>query len=151
MTRNDPEWNLFISFIGVEVLSWNITARTFFITSYLVMYDPAVILESEIKTVISVAEKTALFCSKQRIYKLSLLDKSQPKLFVFFKYFWNFDKNALFFNYYFVHKTIHSWKNWLLNWPYQYPRRFLLLIESSRSKPTFKRWISITFCCLSKL
>ena len=51
------------------------------------MYDPAVILESEIKTVISVAEKTALFCSKQRIYKLSLLDKSQPKLFVFFKYF----------------------------------------------------------------
>lgn len=62
-------------------------ARTFFITSYLVMYDPAVILESEIKTVISVAEKTALFCSKQRIYKLSLLDKSQPKLFVFFKYF----------------------------------------------------------------
>ena len=53
------------------------------------MYDPAVILELEIKTVISVAKKTSLFCSEQRIYKLSLLDKSQPKLF-FFKIFLKF-------------------------------------------------------------
>ena len=60
--------------------------RTFFITSYLVMNDPTVTLKSEIKTVISEAEKTALFCSKQPIYKLSLQDKN-CKLFGFFEYF----------------------------------------------------------------
>ena len=43
----------------------NITAHTFVITSYLIMYGLTVTLE--IKAVISVAEKTTLFWSKQLI------------------------------------------------------------------------------------